>query len=110
MKIRRYLGLIIRLFRELQTVAPYTAISNKVVIVNGRYWNGKELWGLSSTNNLFMLELTLHNVECSLIKMPQPYSNNLRWCIITHYDCTQSSFRFQYRLLTITTFFEIAVD
>ena len=26
---------------------------------------------------------------------------------VIHYDCTQSSFRFQYRLLTITTFFEI---
>ena len=28
---------------------------------------------------------------------------------ITHYDYTQSSFRFQYRLLTMTTFFETAV-
>ena len=41
--------------------------------------------------------------------MSRPYSNNLHGRIITYYDCTQSSFRFQYRLLTMTTFFEIAV-
>ena len=42
--------------------------------------------------------------------MPRQYSNNLCWHIIIHYDCTQSPFRFQYRLLTMTTFFEIAVS
>ena len=41
--------------------------------------------------------------------MPRPYSKKLYWRIITHYDYTHSSFRFQYRLLTMTTFFEIAV-
>ena len=41
--------------------------------------------------------------------MPQPYSNNFYGRVITHYDCTQSSFRIQYRPLTMTTFFEIAV-
>ena len=40
--------------------------------------------------------------------MPRPYSNKLCWRVITHYDYTHSSFRFQYRLLTMTTFFEIA--
>ena len=39
--------------------------------------------------------------------MLQPYSNKT---YPTHCDYTQSSFRFQYRLLTMTTFFEIAVD
>ena len=41
--------------------------------------------------------------------MLRPYSNKLRWRVITHYDNTQSFFRFQYKLLTMTTFFEIAV-
>ena len=41
--------------------------------------------------------------------MLQPYSNKLYWRVIAHYDYTHSSFRFQYRLLTMITFFEIAV-
>ena len=41
--------------------------------------------------------------------LPRQYSNNLCWQVITHYGCTQSTFRFQYRLLTMITFFEIAV-
>ena len=56
-------------------ITAYTAISKKIVIVNSRYWNRKEL--------------------C--------------WRVTTHYDYTHSSFQFQYRLLTMTTFFEIAV-
>ena len=32
----------------------YTTISKKVVIVNSRYWNWKELWGWISTNNLLL--------------------------------------------------------
>ena len=68
------------------------------------YWSRrKELWGLSSTNNLSLLASTLQNIECSFTIMPRSYSNNLRRRVITHYDCTQSSFRFQ--LFT----FEIAV-
>ena len=86
-----------------------TAISKKVVIVNSRYWNRKEPWGSNSTNNLLLLALNLHNIECRFIVMPRPYSNKLHWHVITHYDYTQSSFRFQYRLLTMTTFFEVAV-
>ena len=39
----------------------------------------------------------------------RPYSNKLCWRVITHNDYIHSSFRFQYRLLTMTTFFEIAV-
>ena len=42
--------------------------------------------------------------------MPRQYSNNLRWRILTRYDFTQSSFRFQYQLLAMTTFFEIYTD
>ena len=41
--------------------------------------------------------------------MPRPYSNSLSSPVFTHYDRTQSSFRFQYWLLTIITFSEIAV-
>ena len=88
----------------------YRAISKKVVVVNSRYWNLKELWDSSSTNNLLLLALTLQNMECRFIIIPRQYSDSLRWRIITlYYDCTESSFRFQYRLLTITTFFDIAV-
>ena len=57
------------------------------------------------TGPLLLLALTLHSIECMFIIMPRPYRNNLRWRVITHHDCTQSSFRFQYRLLTMTTFF-----
>ena len=74
-----------------------TAISKKVFIVNSRYWNRKELWGSSSTNNLLLLTLTLQNGERRLITMSRPFGNNPRWRAITYYDCTQSSFRFQYR-------------
>ena len=42
--------------------------------------------------------------------MPRSYSNSLRWCVITRYDCTQNSFRFQYRLLTLVAFSEIAIS
>ena len=45
----------------------YTAISNKVVIVNSRYWNRKELWGSSSTINVLLLALILQNIECRFI-------------------------------------------
>ena len=42
--------------------------------------------------------------------MPRRYCNNLRWCVITHYDyIPKVPFVFQYRLLTMITFFEIAV-
>ena len=41
--------------------------------------------------------------------MPLQYSNKLHGRVIIHYDCTQSSFRFWYRLLTMTISFEIAV-
>ena len=41
--------------------------------------------------------------------MPWPFFYNLRWCVITYNDCTPSSFRFQYQLFSMTTFFEIAV-
>ena len=59
---------------------------------------------------VLLLASILQNVECRFIIMPRgPCSNNHRWRVITRYDCTQSSFRFQYRLLTMTTFFEIDV-
>ena len=45
----------------------YTAISKKVVIINSRYWNRKELWASNSRNDLLLLALTLHNIECRLI-------------------------------------------
>ena len=90
-------------------VTMYITISKKVVIVNSRYCNRKELWGLSSSGNLFLLALILHNIECRFIIMPRPNSNNLRWHVITYYDCSQISCRFQNRLLTKTTLFEIAV-
>ena len=41
--------------------------------------------------------------------MPWSYSDKLCWPVITHYDYTHSSFPFQYRLRTMTTFFVIAV-
>ena len=41
----------------------YTAISKKVVIVNSRYWNRKELGASNSRNNLLLLAMTLHNIE-----------------------------------------------
>ena len=78
-------------------------------MVNSRYWNRKELWRSSSSSNLLLLALILHNIECRLIIIPRPYSNKLRWRVIAFYDYTHSSFRFQYRLLTMTTFSEIAV-
>ena len=68
-------------------ICIYTAISNKVVIVNSWYWNRKELWVSSNTNNLFLFASTLQNIECRFIIMPQPCSNNIRWRVITHYDC-----------------------
>ena len=70
-----------------------TAISKKVVIliVSSRYWNQKELWGSSSSKYLLLLAFTLQNIECRFLIMPRPYSNNLRWRVITHYGCTQSS-------------------
>ena len=41
--------------------------------------------------------LTLDNIECRfIIMLCQPYSSNLFWHVITHYDYTQSSFWFQY--------------
>ena len=52
----------------------YTAISKKVVIVNSRHWNRKELLGSSSWSNLLLLAKTLHNIECRFIIMPRPYS------------------------------------
>ena len=81
----------------------YTAISKKV---NSRYWNRKELRCSSST---YYKALTLQNIECRFTIMLQPHRDNLRGCVINHYDCTQSSFRFKYRLLTVTTILEIAV-
>ena len=93
--------------------------TNKVVIVNSRYWNRKKLWGSSSTNILLLLALIVQNIGCRLIIMPRPYSNNLRWPVITHYNSLTvygymypkflSEFRFQYRLLTMTTFSEVFV-
>ena len=71
-------------------------------VVYSRYWNRtEELWGSSSTKNLLLLASTLQNMEYRFIIMPRSYSNNFRWCVITHYDhdCTQSSFQFQYPLL-----------
>ena len=68
-------------------------------------WNQNELCGSSSSSDLLLLVLTLPNIECSFNTMPRLYSNKLRWRIITHYIY---SFRFQYRLLSMTTFFEIA--
>ena len=44
-----------------------TAISKKVLIVNSRYWNRKELWASSSRNNLLLLALTLHNIKSRFI-------------------------------------------
>ena len=41
--------------------------------------------------------------------LPRQYSNNLCWHIITHNDYTHITFRFQDRLSSVTTFFEIAV-
>ena len=48
-------------------------------IVNSRYWK----WVSSSTGNILLLALTLHNIECRFIVIPRPYSNNLRWRVIT---------------------------
>ena len=45
----------------------YTAISKNVVIVTSPYWNRKELWASNSRNNLLLLALTLHNIECRFI-------------------------------------------
>ena len=66
--------------------------------------------GSNSTDNLLLLASTLHNIECRFIIMPRPYSNNFHWRVITHYDYTRGSFRFQYRLLTLTTFCKMAVN
>ena len=87
----------------------YTAISKKIVIVHSLHWNRKELWGSRSTNTEF-INVSIDFAKCIRMQvhhiMPRQYSNNLRRRIITHYDCTQSSFRFQYQLLTATTFFK----
>ena len=48
--------------------------------------------------------LALENIECKFTVMPRPCIN-----YITQIDCTQSSFRFQHRLLTRWQTFEIAV-
>ena len=48
----------------------HTAVSKKVVIINSRYWNRKELWGSSSTNNLLLLAFNLHNIACRFIILP----------------------------------------
>ena len=86
----------------------HTAISEKVVVVNSLYSNRKELWGSSRSSNLLPYYWHWH---CRFIIMLRSYKNNLLWRVITHYDCTQNSFRFQYRLLTMidNLFFEIAV-
>ena len=96
------------LYHFQQQPIPYVTyiqlLKKKVVIVNSRYWNRKELCGSSTTINILLLALTLQNIECTFTKIPRPYSNKLvklRWRVITHYDYTQSSFRFQYRLLTM---------
>ena len=44
-----------------------TTITKNVVIVNSRYWNRKELWGSNGRNDLLLLALTLHNIECRFI-------------------------------------------
>ena len=77
----------------------------KVVTVKCPNWNRKELWGSSSTNNSTLLALTLNIIECRFIIMPRPYSDNLRGPVINHCYSTQSSFRFQYQILTLATFF-----
>ena len=43
------------LHKILDIATKDTAVAKKVVIVNSRYWNRKELWGSSSTNSLFLL-------------------------------------------------------
>ena len=40
----------------------YYSYLKKVIMINSWYWNRKELWG-SSSNNLLLLALTLHNIE-----------------------------------------------
>ena len=45
----------------------FTAISKKVVLVNSQYWDRKELWGSSSTNNSSLLASTLQDIECRFI-------------------------------------------
>ena len=66
----------------------HKAISKKVIIVNSRYWNRKEQWSSSRRNNLLLFALTGQIIEYRFIKMPRPYSNNLRWRAITNYGCT----------------------
>ena len=88
-----------------------TAISEKVVIVNSQYWNRKE----GTLGTVIMSD----NVSVKVVTvLPWQYMMNL-YSIFCKIDANSSklfvllephsSFRFQYRLLTMTTFFEIAV-
>ena len=43
---------VIAICNSFVIILLYTAISKKVVIVNSRYWNRKELRGLRSTKNV----------------------------------------------------------
>ena len=95
----------IAFFLFLLSFLVYSYFKKMVVIVNSRYWNRMGLWGSISTNNLLLLELTSQNREGRFTIIRQPYSNKLRWRVITHYDCTQSPFRFLSRIMTMTTFY-----
>ena len=91
----------------------YTAVSRKVVIVNSRYWNRKELWvtviiienALAKFVTVWlwhdMMNLHSYITVCKV----NANSNKLLELLEPH-----SSFWFKYRLLTMTTFFELAVS
>ena len=44
------------------TLIRYNLVTKKVVIVNSRYWNRKEVWGSSSTNSVLLLALNLQGI------------------------------------------------
>ena len=91
----------------------YTAVSRKVVMVNSRYWNRKELWvtviiienALTKFVTVWlwhdMMNLHSYITVCKV----NANSNKLLELLEPH-----SSFWFKYRLLTMTSFFELTVS
>ena len=83
----------------------YTGISERVVIGNSRYWNRKKLWVHCTMSDnapakvvtcmVTGIMVNLHFIFCNV----DANSNKLFVLLEPH-----SSFRFQYRQLTMTTF------
>ena len=86
-----------------------TAISKKVFIVNSRYWNRKELWGSSSTNNLLLLTLTLQNGSADSSQCHGHSVTILASALSLIMTVPKVPFGSSIDILTMATFFEIDV-